>query len=706
MKKVLSLCITAVILIGLVSSCANPPGSQTYTDNIPQPADQLSTENMNAEPVDLSLLSDEELNKIDPALLNNLKTAASNVPIRINIRLQRPMDTDEFDTAVETQIKYNTEKRTEISAEITALKKQKDTLMQKSTGSEINANSTSLEEIDVKIAELSAEYESYSPVYNNCVNQVIAAKHRPLLEEFMNNYGLKSEENRYLSAAMTVEHISATPLKIIDIAKGNDVEYIFYPEDSIIYHEEDYALSNESSDLSATPISNFEMDEIYNLIDGEVAVSQGYRGYGIVIGMVETGVPDSSEVSGVTYCGSTSTHITQHATNVAKIIKKMVPNCTIIASSTNAHGGYQNAMTSLLENYTVNIVNTSYGANFYTTNNITSSGDVEKIYGVYTNIGYFVDNMIDLYNIPIVFASGNSGMYTSPTNDNYNDSCVSLQSIAPNSISVGSVRHSGIFPSENNSFIHEEYSSYNQNRTVVNKPEFCAPGDTATDTTHAATSYSTPFVTGTIAQMMSRNSVYYANNNSRYRDLMAKASLMASCFYNAGTTMNRIESGDYELYELPAASDYEGAGVINAGACYGMADKFQYENYSLVSYGTTTKGIAISDTTKPLRVAIAWRTEPVSSAIEFNNSNIMLHVCKEGSTQAIARSSASGIIQETMQDQNGPIVNYQYLEIPASTLAAKGAGNYIIKIIFNATDAYSPYIYVALAWSQYVNTDA
>lgn len=390
----------------------------------------------------------------------------------------------------------------------------------------------------------------------------------------------------------------------------------------------------------------------------------------------------------------------------------MVPNCTIVASSVNAHGGFQDAVTSLLENYAVNVINISYAIDFYTTNGTATNG---KVYGVYTNIGYFVDCMIDSYKIPIVCGSGNSGQYTLPSNPNYNESCVSLQSIAPNSISAGSVRHSGTYPSAANAFVYEEYSSYNQNQTVVNKPDLCAPGDAEEDGFHAATSYSTPFVTGTIAQMMSKNPAYRQSSATVHCDLMAKASLMVSCFYNAGTTMNNIKSSSfseeenedkYELYELPAASDFEGAGVVNSGACYSIANSSQYENYSLISYGTTTKNITITDTTKPLRVAIAWRVEPISSAIAFNNSNIMLHVCKQGSAQAIVRSAAQGILQDTLANQKGPIVNYQYVEIPASTLAAKGAGTYTIKIIFNSTDFYSAYTYVALAWSQYVNTDA
>ncbi len=153
--------------------------------------------------------------------------------------------------------------------------------------------------------------------------------------------------------------------------------------------------------------------------------------------------------------------------------------------------------------------------------------------------------------------------------------------------------------------------------------------------------------------------------------------------------------------------------MINAGACYDISGYYRYENYTLTSLGTTSKGLTITDTSKPLRVAIAWRTEIPNSEdvacqtyINFNNSNIMLHIYKEGSAQAIRRSTAFGFLQNSMQEQEGPVTNYQYVETPASTLATKGAGNYIIKIIFNSTQNNTMSVPLSLVWSQYVNTDA
>lgn len=319
MKKFISLCIIAAMLTVLFSSCANPPGSKPSSDTLPQPGDQPETEKVVAEPepVDLSGLTEEELGKIENNLIEKLKTTAFNDTVKIDVRLRRPMDTHEFNVTVDARVKYNTEKREEISKEINELENRKDSLAQKSSELANDSNSTLITEINEKIKELNEEYEVHDPVYNNCVNQVFAAEFRPLLDEFMERHDLDSEGTSCLTSFMTVEDISTTPSKIMDIAKDIDVVYISCPEE-IYYHGHDLSLT----DGQTPPVSDYEVNQIYNLIDGEIAVSAGDKGNGIVIGMVESGVPDNTVVSGVTYCGSDSTNITQHATNVAKIIKK------------------------------------------------------------------------------------------------------------------------------------------------------------------------------------------------------------------------------------------------------------------------------------------------------------------------------------------------------------------------------------------------
>lgn len=165
---------------------------------------------------------------------------------------------------------------------------------------------------------------------------------------------------------------------------------------------------------------------------------------------------------------------------------------------------------------------------------------------------------------------------------------------------------------------------------------------------------------------------------------------MASCFYNGGTTRDVANI---------ISSDREGAGVISASQCYSMAKGYKYDNFTLTSYGRTQKGVTISDVTKSLRVAIAWRTENASDA-SFNNTNIILHVRKDGENRLVASSSAIGYLYTSIEDLTGPVVNYQYVEIPAATLASKGAGDYLFEIIVNSTQATSLNIPLAIAWTQ------
>ena len=91
----------------------------------------------------------------------------------------------------------------------------------------------------------------------------------------------------------------------------------------------------------------------------------------------------------------------------------------------------------------------------------------------------------------------------------------------------------------------------------------------------------------------------------------------------------------------------------------------------------------------------------------FDNTEINLYVYKQGSGQRIARSSALSYLNfNSMENQVGPVTNYEYFEIPASTLAAKGAGTYIFKVIVTSTQSSAVDVNCSLAWSQYVNTDA
>ena len=75
-----------------------------------------------------------------------------------------------------------------------------------------------------------------------------------------------------LNPRMTVEDIITTPSKIMDIAKDIDVVYISCPEE-IYYHGHDLALT----DGQTPPVSDYEVNQIYNLINGEIAVNNNKK---------------------------------------------------------------------------------------------------------------------------------------------------------------------------------------------------------------------------------------------------------------------------------------------------------------------------------------------------------------------------------------------------------------------------------------------
>ena len=698
MKKIrfISFCLVLIIVLSGFSACANPPGTKSPLKNISESNDKPSVDSGSAsdikepgfsKPVDLSILNETELHKIKDDLLNVLKTSGNTDEILIAIFFTETEEEKNIDTVINEKMAEKEERSAEIEAELREIQKEYDSL----SSAKDEKSKKRAEELSQRMTELGDELETYSMEYTQLRLQMKKEINEPIVISFAERHDID------LSSADDVNYVVSTIFgielpaeKIVELAKDDAVGFMdILVRDSEVEFDEEAGLPSRETVFSSSDhvtLDNTKVNEIYNIIDGEKSVNSGYSGSGVVVGMVDMGVPDQSVISNLQYyvyhSGAVAGPVDDHATNVAKIIKKMVPDCQIIAI--DIPGWSCTSLYNLLEdNPTIDVVCLTTGE---------YSND-----GKYTASTEYIDEIANDHKIPIVVAVGNSGGY------------VSQQALCPNVIAAGAVKHYGSNASASGAFSTSSVSSYREypgniesgKISMVNKPDVCAPGDVATNSVIGYTSYSTPYVVGAISQMMSRNIAYKTTSLTRHCDLMAKASMMVSCFYNAGTTMEQINSGDYAIYELPAASNKEGAGVINAGACYNMACAYQYENYTLTSFGTTTEGIVVYDTTKPLRVAVAWRTEMVSDEESFNNSNIMLHVYKEGSAQAIARSSALGFLQETVSGQKGPVTNYQYVEIPASTLAAKGSGNYIIKVIFNSTQNEVVSVPVSLAWAQY-----
>ena len=113
-KKILSLILCAVMLFTAVA-CANPPGegSGTRIDpgaGVSKDTTPVTESAPEAEPVDFSVLTEEELGKIDEALLAQLKEMSETDSVRVVIKFKRVLSDDERENLVEKQYEKNQER--------------------------------------------------------------------------------------------------------------------------------------------------------------------------------------------------------------------------------------------------------------------------------------------------------------------------------------------------------------------------------------------------------------------------------------------------------------------------------------------------------------------------------------------------------------------------------------------------------------------
>ncbi len=701
MKKLrlISMCLALILMLSGFSACANPPATSSPSA-IPDPGDQIAEEEEigKPDPVDLSVLSEEELGKIKPGLLDTLKNSDKDDSVSIMLNLVSQLQGYEAKRLANERIAARQAETKELNATLESLKQSYNDEL--TTSKERESISKEIEEINKLISENDISY-------NKTVWQIFDETNTPIIEEVISDYNLEIIHKTFIATvAMSIDCISANAQTVIELAKDERVESICVAtvsyEDAVAEIESVKGARKQSgtstavhAESSSSQYSSTKVNEIYDIIDGEIAVNNNKKGDGITIALIDHYIPDPDTTSNVLYYDVLDGYhfeeefVGDHATYITKILNKIVPNSEIISvKSYESVNSTLNAIDTVMSlEKDVDIISISIGTYTNYENGITD-------YGKYTQLSKTIDLQAINYNIPIVFSSGNSGSY------------VSEFGLAPNSICVGTVQHYGTTPEILSPFRSDYKSAYRQfdgnqalnEQSMINKPDFCAPGDIYSNSEDAYTSYSVPFVAGTIAQMMSRNTNYTNTIATRQCSLLIKATLMASCFYDAGTAI--------DVYGI-CSSNKEGAGVINAGACYDTAANSKYSYYSFTSLTTQNKSIYIHDTTKPLRIAIAWDVEPVSNT-SFNNTEFNLYVYKDGVTQPIARSYARSYLDFNSMDdeQAGPVTNYEYVEIPASTLAAKGAGTYIAKIIPIGTQSSVMNTDVAIAWSQYTNTDA
>ncbi|MCM1307329.1 MAG: S8 family serine peptidase [Butyrivibrio sp.] len=435
-----------------------------------------------------------------------------------------------------------------------------------------------------------------------------------------------------------ISNILLTPVQIQKLSASPEVVYI------------DYLGGVEDTDFDS-------IENTYRIINGNVAVDEGYTGGGIRVGLVESGVPKRSIMGNdaQNILRTNSTNETEHAALTSGIIKKMAPGCTIYARAMTTATIIDDIET-LIDKYNVHVVNVSCGA---------------LSEGVYTTRSRRLDQLVKRTGVAIVVSSGNGN----PSSDYIND-----LALAPNVIAVGAVNSSGTNPGAARAYMQTNYSIYRENIKTVNKPDVCAPGQILMYSLIAeGTSFSAPHVTGTIVQMIARNS------GLRDKPQTLKAALMASASYNYGSSMSYVTN--------TRASDQEGAGVIDAGFCYQVARNSRRTHFDATVNSTSfEKNVYCDYTTIPFRIACAW--EALSTGSTTSISDYDMKVYKNGTL--VASSSAFTISSEN------PKSNYEIIEIGTATLEKYGAGYYQVKITRSGgfSGDVTQTVRIGLAWEQ------
>lgn len=509
-------------------------------------------------------------------------------------------------------------------------------------------------EIDVLNAKTSVLSDSENEAHQIEVSKIqkrITAEQNAILKkhydtkngEFIASVGIAKERIGSVGIFTPfIRDVLLTSDQIFKLAQNCNVQYI------------DYIGDDKGDDFDT-------INNTYRIIRGNVFANNGYTGSGIRVGLVESGHPKLGNM------GSSSSNITKtdssadtdHATRTSGIIKQMAPSCSIYSRSASGLSDAIADCSTLINSYSVNVINISYGS--------PSSG-------TYNSYSREMDMLIKNTGVPIVVAAGNV-----TSGGTQSTQYVNNLGLGANVITVGAVTSTGTNQAASNAYTLPSYTLYREGSNTINKPDICAPGTVSIFSYGASsgTSFAAPHVTGTIVQMMARNSGLKGKSQT------LKAALMASASYNAGTSMSYVTG--------TRASNQEGAGVVDAGFCYKVARNGRRTHFDATSSSTSFSYNVYCDyTTIPFRIACAW--DVLSSASATNITDYDMKVYKNGTLVASSYAYANS--------STNAKTNYEIIEIAPATLAKYGAGYYQVVISRSGSFYGSGTVRIGLAWEQ------
>ena len=329
-------------------------------------------------------------------------------------------------------------------------------------------------------------------------------------------------------------------------------------------------------------------------------------GSGVKIGQIEYGVPDTSpndiflKTASITL--RTADSVAEHASLVARILVGTDPS-SILNNDGLAPDAqlYSCSMSNALDFFTgvewllsngVNVINMSCSLSL-------DSG------GTYDFLSHWIDHLVFTHDLHFVKSTGN------------NSTDISCPGMAYNVITVGGFNDNGNVDVSN--FELADFSNYEECATNrPEKPNLVAPAVVIFNSN--GTSFSTPQVAGTIAQLCSFDPL-----------LKVKQSVIGAIL--AASSANKVESvgegdkGDdfapsLQIESNPQISEKEGAGILDSKWARGIAYFGNYWSYTINSTDfPLDKYVTIDSSENTVsRVAIFW-IKSGSLNNEYSNFN-------------------------------------------------------------------------------------
>lgn len=296
--------------------------------------------------------------------------------------------------------------------------------------------------------------------------------------------------------------------------------------------------------------------------------SIGLDGYGVKIGQIETGCPETGIAE------LANTQITRHANNFGS------PHASLVAAIIAGQTG----MAPQAELYSTQLGGTDFYANAEWlissgVSVINMSARHSENYEIYSTKARWVDHIVYQHGVTWVSAAGNceAGPYVvSPGN-------------AYNVITVGGIDDHGTITTVDDTFF--EQSSCQTGVGMPSKPDVVAPAtgfSLSGGTIKDGTSFAAPYVTGMVAQIMSFCPTL------KFRPDAIKAAVVASC--------DRKTSGE----SISCITNKEGSGVVNAkNAANSLSNVLTQNTYHTTSDQTITFDF-YPLTTGTKTIAITW----------------------------------------------------------------------------------------------------